>query len=537
MIKSERIKKWGYLFSLFILFLIAPLSVNAAQGVTLVGENSVSPGSTVKYNLVLNVEDTTTVVTGFSTFISYDSTVLTLSSIELGTNWSGNTESVPSGKTISFTSTNGVSGESTVATLVFKVSSTATANSASINLKSSSYSFKDIDGAETSVSLDAFAKNLNVKSSDNTLKAIKVNGVMVEGFSSDIYEYDVNVESSIDTAKILATTNSTKATFKEGSGNRTVELNYGSNVIYLVVVSESGLEQTYTLNITREDTRSTDTTLSSITVDGVAIDNFKSSTYKYTVKKYKTEGVNIVATPSDEKATVTVVPPVSVVVGENTYLIIVTSENGDYATYTVIVNNVDGTISKKLKNLSIKGYDIDFDKNNNRYEIRYDKQKFKDLHIYFTTVAGDDEVTAVLSPDINNNSEALENLKAGDVITITITGIDDESAEYTIVIVEDTRVSFFLVLELFFMIIIVIVIIAVYSKRKKQSNKKKTTNKDKKETKKNKDSKGTKDSKTEKPKKKKFSIYEDEYEEVEIEVEDDLDSDTKELSAEDLNLK
>lgn len=533
MIKAGRIKKWGYLLSLFLLFIFAPLRVNAAKSVALVGESSVSLGITVKYNIVLNAADETTIMTGFSTMITYDSSVLTLSSVELGTNWSGNTESIPSGKTISFSSEAGVSGQTTVATLVFKVSSTATANAASINLKKSSYDYKDESGTMTKDTLSDVTKSLNVKSSDNTLKALKVNGVMVEGFASDIFEYDVVVESSVATAKILATTNSTKATFAIGNGNRTVDLSYGSNVIYVTVVSESGLEQSYTLNITREDTRSTDTTLASITVDGEAITNFKSSMYKYTVKKYKTEGVIIVATPSDEKATVTVVPPKTIVVGENTYLIIVTSENGDSATYTVIVNNIDTAISKKLKNLSVKGYDIDFDKNNGRYEIRYDKQKFKDLHIYFTTVASSDEVVATLSPDINNDSAALENLRAGDEITITITGIDDESYEYTIVIVEDTRISFFLILELFIMAILTITIIVIYRKRSKQKSK---TRKSPSKTKK--DSKEEKDTKTsEKPKKKRFSIYEDEYEEVEVEVEDDLDSDTKELSAEDLNLK
>ena len=534
MIKSERIKKWGYLFSLFLLFLVAPFKVDALQGVTLVGESSVSPGETVKYNVVLNATDATTIVTGFSTTVTYDSSVLTLNSVELGTNWTGNTESIPSGKTISFKNETGAVGETIVATFVFKVSSSATANSASINLKGSSYSYKDTDGAETSVGLEVFTKSLNVKSSDNTLKALKVNGVMVDGFSPNIYEYDIVVESSVEQAKILATTNSTKATFGLNNGNRTVDLMYGSNVIPIVVVSESGLEQTYTINITREDTRSTDTTLSSITVDGVAIPNFKSSIYKYTVKKYKTEGVIIVGTPSDEKATVKVVPPLSVVVGENTYLLVVTSENGDSATYSVIINNIDTPISKKLKNLSIPNYDINFDKNNNRYEIRYDKKKMEDLRIYFTTVAADDEVTAVLSPDINNDSEAKANLKPGDVITITVTGIDDESSEYTIVIVEDTRVSFFLILELFIITVIVIIIISVYTKRKKNVPRTRRTT----VSKTKKDSKGSKESKTTtKPKKKKFSIYEDEYEEIEVEVEDDLDSDTKELSAEDLKLK
>lgn len=534
MIENKRIKNWGFLISLFILFLVSPLKVHAADSLSLVGDSAISLGSTIKYDIVLNLDNATTLVTGFSTDVNYDSTVLTLSKIELGTDWNGSTTPVASGKTITFDSDSGVTGKTKVATLVFKVNSSATSNSAYITLKAPSYSYKNVtDGSDTMKNLNEISKTLAVKSSDNTLKALKVNGVLVEGFSSDIYEYEVSVESKVETAKILATTNSTKATLKAGSGNRTVTLNYGSNVVNVIVVSESGLEQTYTINITREDTRSTDTTLSSITVDGVSIPNFKSSTYKYTVKKYKTEGVSIVGITNDPKATVVVTQPPKVIIGENTYVLTVTSENGDSAVYTVIINNIDTNISKKLKTLSIHGYSIDFDKNNNRYEIRYNKKKFKELHVYFSTVASSDEVTATLSPDINNDAEALSKLRAGDEITVTITGIDGESVEYTIVIVNDNRISFFLILELFIMAVVVVVIIIIYRKRKKEKTKpRKSVKKD--STSKPKEKVTEKSEK----KKKRFSIYEDEYEEVEVEVDDADDySATKELTDEELNLK
>ena len=538
--KNKRVKRWGFLISLFMLFLVSPLRVNAVEVLTLVGDSSVSPGATVKYNVVVTPTDATTLITDFSTTVTYDSSVLTLSQIELGTGWSGPTTAVTSGKTINFSNEAGVSTTTTVATLVFKVNKTASSNTATITLKSSYYNFKDVDG-ETMVQINDVTKSLNIKSSDNSLKSLKVNGVIVEGFSSDIFEYEVLVESSVEEAKILATTNSTKATLKTGSGNRTVPLNYGGNVVIVTVVSESGLEQNYVINITREDTRSTDTTLKSITIDGVKIDNFKSSTYKYNVKKYKTSGVTIVAVPNDEKATVAVLAPLQIVVGENVYTVRVTSENGDTSDYTVVVNNIDTPINKKLKNLSIPGYKLAFDKNNNRYEIRYNKEKFKDLKIHFTTVSGNDEVKAVLSPDINNNREALKNLKPGDEITITITGIDDESVQYTIVILEDNRINFFLILEIFMMVVIAVCAVVVAKKRKNNKSKKaKKSTSVKKEvtTKKEVNSKKEVSTKTEKPKKKRFSIFEDEYEEVEVEVDDnDLDIDTKELSTKDLKLK
>lgn len=541
---DKRIIKLGFLISLFVLFFI-PSAVKAEVNFNIKGPDSVTPGSTVEYAIELK-SDETDMIKGFEASVNFESNVLTLKNIKLGSGWSGNTEGGSSGKSVKFESEVGNTGTFTVATLVFSVNTNATSNSAYVTLKDAKYTIN-----EAATTLSEKTHNIKVKSGDNTLSDLKVNGARVEGFSPTVYEYEMSVGGDIATAKINATTNSTKATFKSGNGNRTVNLNYGSNVIKVVVISESGIEKTYTLNITREDTRSTDATLSSITVDGKEISNFKSTTYKYTIKKYKATSVKILGIPADMKATVKVDGPAEMVVGENTYTIVVTSESGATATYTVIINNIDTAINKKLKTLSVKGYDIDFDRNNNRYEIMYNKSKFKKLHIYFTTMAASDEVTAVLSPDINNDSEALKNLKVGDEITITVTGIDGEKSEYTIVVVKDSRISFFLVLELFLMAVIAIIIFVVFMKRKNAKNGKGKNYKTTKVAKKEEKEKPEKTTRTrsnsenavpivegEKPKKRRrFSIYEDEYEEVEVEVDDDEYSTTKELTDEELNLK
>ena len=209
-----------------------------------------------------------------------------------------------------------------------------------------------------------------------------------------------------------------------------------------------------------------------------------------------------------------VTPPAKVVVGENTYILTVTSENGDTSTYTVVINNIDTVNNKKLKTLSIQGYDIEFDKNNYRYEINYNKEKFDDLRIYFAPAGNSDEVKATLTPDINNDKEALKKLKPGDVLTIKIEGIDGETAEYTIVILKDNRISFYLVLELFIIFVFIIIVVVVSKKRKKEELKsgRKTTKK-----------------KDTKPNKKRFSIYEDD-EEADLE-------NTKELTTEELKTK
>ena len=286
MIKNKRIKKWGFLVSLFVLFVIAPFRVNALQELVVNGDDSISPGAVVRYNVVLNSDDLTS-ITNFATDIYYESSVFTLTGVEAGNTWDcGTNANIVSGGRVTCTNA-GMIGNSTVATLIFKVNATATSNYSYITLRGTNYTYLDETLTSTIAQLEEVTKDLFVKSSDATLSDIKINGVTIEGFASDIYEYDINIDPTLDVASIVSTTNSSKAKFKVDMGNRDIILNYGSNVVDIIVISESGLEQLYRLNITREDIRSTDTTLNSLTVDGVSVKNFKSNVYKYNVVKYK----------------------------------------------------------------------------------------------------------------------------------------------------------------------------------------------------------------------------------------------------------
>lgn len=513
--RNKGIKKWGFLVVLFVMFMIFPGRVNAIQELYINGDDSVTPGAEFKYKIELNSDDLTA-ITNFTTNVYFESSVFTLKGLQTNDLWvCDELSNKDSGTQVSCNSETGVVGNSVVVELVFEVNSNINSNFSYITLRDSKYTYTDELGVLATPQFDELTKDIAIKSNDATLSDIKINDISIEGFASNIYEYDINVDPTLDVANIVATFNNAKASFKEGYGNQEVVLNYGSNVIDLIVISESGIEQLYRLNLTREDTRSTDTTLSGLTIDGVSLPNFRSNLYKYNLIKYQLETLDIVGIPNDEKSTVTVVPPEMIQAGDNSFIVVVTSEKGNTANYTIIVRNIVEPISKKLKNLSVKGFDIDFDKNNNRYEIPYNKEKFKDLHIYYSTVSSSDLVTAVLSPDVNNDFNALSNLKPGDEITVTITGIDGESVLYTIVILEDNRISFFLVLEVLLMIIIILVVAIVLNRRKKNNNKKQVIVK-----------KVEKESDSDVKKKKKFSIFE----------EDDL-SVTKELTEEELKLK
>ena len=442
--------------------------------VSINGPTSVSPEGDIEYTISIGgLQLQPGVEASFKATVNYDTNVFTLKDIKNSNNWKTESKIGKSPVEISFVCTEG-NCTNEVGKLVFKVASKPQANKAKITFNSLMITI----GSDVYTPPEPeISKDINIKSNDATLSSIKINGTSVENFNSENLSYDVSVTGDVAVAKIEATPTFSKATFKTGLGPRDVTLEYGNNTVKLNVISESGTELVYDINITREDTRSTDATLSGISIDGTVLESFKSNKYKYTLKKYKVETIKIEAITSDPNAKAEVVGPEKLVIGENEFKIIVTSEKGEKATYTVIINNLDKNISKMLKSLSIKGYNINFDKNNYQYKINYNRLKFEDLKIFYVTASPEDEVTVVMNPDINSDRELLKKLKVGDEIEITITGIDGESSKYTIVIERDKRVSFFLLLELFLIFGILIVILVLWIKRKKEENKPKEVKK------------------------------------------------------------
>lgn len=518
-------KKSLVLLMILVIFITGSLYVKAASSSSLEGNIVASPGDEIKYTIRINSDKHISIV---EAALSYDTRVLELKSINNKT-FSGN-NSIKSKDLVFFSK--GITGTTDVAELVFKVNANTSERAVSIELNPINFcendaelsaapsNKNDCDGIKHTVT--AIKKSVSIKSNINTLKSVKINGKAVEGFSSNKFEYSFAVEASVDSAKIDAVLSDTKATFKTSFGNRTEELEYGPNDIKLKVVSEFGKEQVYSFEINREDNRGTNNYLDSIIFNGNKIRNFKSKTLSYTVYAYKAEDIKLEAETSDDKADYEVIKPDKLIIGDNKYQIVVSSESGEELIYNITVVNVDRDISKKIKTLSIQGYKIDFDKNSNRYEILYDKIKMSKLKLYFQTEESEDFVSVSIKPDVNNIKGESSKLRPGDEIVITVEGIDGESQDYTIVIKKDTRISFFLIIG----ILLLAILGFIFIKLKKSIKEEKTAGA--KHAAKDKKSKRGKDKDEdieyeEKPKKKRrFSIYEDEYEEVEI-------VDTKEL--------
>lgn len=88
------------------------------------------------------------------------------------------------------------------------------------------------------------------------------------------------------------------------------------------------------------DTRSSNCSLASLTLsDGTLSPAFDSSITEYSVNlNAKTTSINVSATPSDTKATITGTGDIAVQPGENKISIEVTAENGSKKTYTITAN-------------------------------------------------------------------------------------------------------------------------------------------------------------------------------------------------------
>ena len=286
------------------------------------------------------------------------------------------------------------------------------------------------------------------KSKDNTIKTLELhNGEDKLDFEYDSKKtsFDYKVEGIVEKIKIDAVLNDSKATFVNKFGPREVNLNYGKNKIEVKTKAENGDNKTYTLNITREDNRSTDATLFTLKVNDVVIPLEKDK-YEYSVDvKYNVLESNIITTPTSDTSKVEfesniVATPTSdtskvefenitLQDGENTPIVItVTAENGTKQEYRVTINRLPEEESKiVLKNIQIKGYDLPFNVDKQVYDLDVKEE--------------DTKLEIIVDPD-SINVEVLGNRDLVNNSTVIIRVTDDNGVNtYTINIHKPEKTS------------------------------------------------------------------------------------------------
>ena len=458
----KRIKE---IICLFILFLI-PINVFAESKSVIKAPDKTSPGQEIAIDIVVTND---AAIDNFKANLTYETSVLEILSIENKNDWIDNTSfNKSSPLALDFAHNNGIKGETTIATIRFKVKEDVSKSNTIVTLEATTRTKED----GTINSLDKVSKTIDIKSTDNTLKEIKINGEALTNFSPRQYEYSFVVEQSVTTANIEATLNDKTASFKDNTGpKKTLSLDFGENKHDIKVVSASGEEKTYSLTITRKDNRGTNNDLKNLIVNSnpKLLENFDKNNLTYMVTTHKLENIDITADPVDPNATVEIKKPEKLEIGLNEIIITVTSEKKETKVYTIKVNNLDTEIDTTLKNIELLGVSesINFEPNKYDYEITY-KSKFKDSLVIKETVSNSDEAFATKSP------EDCSNLKPGDKVIITVSardGTKNVERYYTITFTKDNRINFFLILSLTIFIVLLVVFIKLVIENKKEKKK------------------------------------------------------------------
>lgn len=329
-------------FLICLLFLLLPISINASSiAIKLNCPLTVDRGEILECTVTLNQTGGVKEISG-----NFNYTGLTFNSFVK--NGSYTTSTVDS-SSFKFTNNNGFGESTLLGTLKVNVPSTATDNTtytvAIKGIKGKDLEDKALTGTNQS-------RVVRVKSQNNNLSKLSVINADID-FNPEVYEYNVETES--ETVNISATV-ADKTAKVTGTGMK--NLSYGLNKYTVVVTSEVGTTKTYTINITRKDSRNDDTTLSSLNVTNTNI-NFDSNTLVYNLETNST-GVSITATATNKKSKVTGTGSKNLSVGLNKFNIVVTSEAGTTRTYTLNITRVDNTKESKIHLTSLKIAEIPF---------------------------------------------------------------------------------------------------------------------------------------------------------------------------------
>lgn len=271
------------------------------------------------------------------------------------------------------------------------------------------------------------------RSSDSTLSALTVSDANFT-FNKSTTSYTVSVASTIESVKIAATANNSKATVT-GTGTKT--LTYGTNTFKIVVTAENETTTTYTVNVSRPDTRSVNNYLSTLTVAGAPFDFVQTTTDYTVIVPNATKSVEIAATAADTTSKITGIGSKDLSVYSNTVSVVVTAENGETRTYKlkIIRRDEKGHVSSseselhRLTALSIEGVDdFAFDPDTYEYDIDVDNA-ITQLNFTATTEdSGDTWSAQAVSLAVGENTVVVSVLDNGALVnSYTFTATRDEA--------------------------------------------------------------------------------------------------------------
>ncbi len=222
---------------------------------------------------------------------------------------------------------------------------------------------------------------LNVKADEVYLKNITIDGVKIEGFSTEKTTYELTYPSEKEKITLGYEFEATLYRGKGSTGEVALKSGLNTFSFTLTSIADATKTRTYVLNITRGDSRSNDNLLSSLTVGGQKITLTDSNQYDVSVEN-SVKSVEVLATPKDMKATL--VDGYGERTGNNavvlngektTFEIKVKAENEEVRTYTINVIKKDyKSNDATLKSLKIKEIDFKFLSGTTEYNLEVENE-------------------------------------------------------------------------------------------------------------------------------------------------------------------
>jgi len=330
-------KKFIILVIMIITTISSYINVNATVTGSISGGGTISAGGTVQVSIGINADIK---LAAIQASIEYDTSKLSLVSS------SGDSRYNFTPGTNSFLLDSSCSGDACPTGSFNIVNLTFQATSSFLPGETSSINLISVSGSDGVVSQSGGSGSVSVSiaralSSNNELSSLSVDGTNILSTSS----FSTN-NSSVSITAIASDSSATV------SGTGTKNLEYGSNSFTISVTAENGSKRNYPITITRNDTRSSNTNLSSLTVEGAnVLDTLSFSTDSATVI--------INATTADTKSSVTGIGSKSLSYGINSFDINVKAENGITKTYSLkITRNDNRSKDNTLSLLTVDGKNV-----------------------------------------------------------------------------------------------------------------------------------------------------------------------------------
>lgn len=273
------------------------------------------------------------------------------------------------------------------------------------------------------------------RSNENGLKSLTVSNIYFN-FKPDTLRYDLEVDREISNVSVKSQLIDPTSSYIEGSENITKNLVIGNNTVIIKVKAENGDIKTYTINIVKNDGKSSVNSLSSLSILGYEklIDFIpETTTYNLSVPSTAKE-LEIKSSMTSTKSTYVEGfgnRKITLDAGLNKVEIKVKSEKGVIKTYTINITREDPKDNTVLKSLKIDVEDFKFDPNILEYKLEISNLVDK-LKIETITEEKNTKVTILGN----------ESLKVGEnKITIEVKSESGKTKVYTLLVKKRDKAS------------------------------------------------------------------------------------------------